>query len=188
MYKFNEITLQFIKVHWTYGWLKTIGGYLLLVIVLFGGIILIRHAEMEREIKVIIADRTKFTEEKLVNLIESLHFPFPYIVMAQAIHESSDQGKSFNSKLFLENKNMFGMKRAMSRMTTAEGEQSGYAYYDTWIECVYDRALYSATYLSNIKTEEDYYSYLAQYYAEDPNYVERLKVLIIEKDLKSKFK
>jgi len=83
---------------------------------------------------------------------------------------------------------MFGMKLAMSRMTTAEGDQSGYAYYNTWIECVYDMALYNATYLSNVKTEEDYYSYLSQYYAEDSSYIERLKVIIIQKELKLKFK
>ena len=184
MYKFNHETLEFVKVHWSYGWLKLIGGYLIIVLFIFGGVPLLKYAQMEHEVKIIMADRVRFTEEKLVDLIKSLHFPFPYIVLAQAFHESGN----YTSKLFLENNNIFGMKVAMSRMTTADGEQEGYAYYKTWMECVYDRALYSATYLSSIKTEDEYYNYLSQYYAEDKQYVDKLKEIINQRELKREFK
>jgi flagellum-specific peptidoglycan hydrolase FlgJ len=43
------------------------------------------------------------------------------------------------------------------------------------------------TYLRDLKTESEYYGYLQQYYAEDPNYVERLKNIINNKKLKEKF-
>ena len=184
MYKFDKDNLEFIKLPWSHGWLKSIGGYLVIFFFVFGGIPLLRYAQTEHEIKIIMADRNRFTEEKLIDMIESLHFSFPHIVMAQAIHESGN----YNSKLFLENNNIFGMKKAVIRMTTADGIQDGYALYDTWIESVYDRALYSATYLSSIKTEDEYYSFLSQYYAEDKEYVDKLKRIIDQRQLKRVFK
>lgn len=184
MYEFNNQTLEFIRVKWTKGYLKLIGGYLILLFFVFGGVPLLRYAQTEHEIKIIMADRNRFTEEKLVSLIKSLHFPFPEIVMAQAIHESG----CFSSKLFLENNNILGMKCPIVRLTTSKGEQNGYAYYESWKDCIYDRALYSATYLSNVKTEEDYYNYLSQYYAEDKDYVDKLKRIIQQKNLKQIFK
>ena len=184
MYKFNTETLEFVKIHWSHSWLKMAGGFLIIVLFVFGGIPLLRHFEMEREIKLIMANESKFTEEKLIDEIKSLHFPFPYIVMAQAIHESGN----YSSKLFLENRNMFGMKCALSRITTCKGEQGGYALYNTWSDCVIDRALYSTTYLSNVKTEDEYYNFLSQFYAEDREYVNKLKRIIDQKELKRVFK
>jgi hypothetical protein len=183
MYKFNEKTLEFIKLHWYHGWMKTIGGYLIILLFVFGGAPLLRMAQTEHEIKIIMAERNAFNEGKLIDLIRNLHFPFPYIVMAQAIHESGN----FNSKLFLENNNCLGMKNAMSRITSSQGEQNGYAYYTSWSECIYDRALYSATYLSNVKTEDEYYNFLGQYYAEDKDYVLKLKKIIEQRELKRVF-
>ena len=183
MYKFNNNSLQFVKIHWTYIWTKILGGYLVILLFIFGGMPLIKYAQIEREVKIIIADRSRFTEDKLVDIIKGLHFSFPYIVMAQAIHESGN----YTSKLFLENNNMFGMKLATVRLTTSNGDQNGYAYYNTWIECVYDRALYSATYLSNVKTEDEYYNFLSQYYAEDKEYVNKLKKIIDQHGLKKLF-
>jgi hypothetical protein len=55
------------------------------------------------------------------------------------------------------------------------------------IDSVIDYALYSATYLSDIKTEGEYFEYLRQNYAEDKSYVTRLKALIKKNNLKAKF-
>ena len=52
---------------------------------------------------------------------------------------------------------------------------------------MYDRALYSATYLSNVKTEDEYYNFLSQYYAEDKEYVNKLKKIIDQHGLKKLF-
>jgi hypothetical protein len=184
MYKFDENTLEFIKVKWHKSYLKLIGGYLVLLFFVFGGVPLLKYAETEHEIKIIMADRNKFTQEKLIEAIKGLNFPFPYIVMAQAIHETN----MFQSALFLENNNLFGSKCATHRITLTKLSNNSYAYFTTWKESVYDYALYSATYLSKIQTEEEYYDYLSQNYAEDPQYVNKLKQLVVQYNLKNLMK
>jgi hypothetical protein len=47
--------------------------------------------------------------------------------------------------------------------------------------------LYASTYLSDLKTEEDYFDYLSQNYAEDKKYVSKLKTIIKDKNLLSNF-
>ena len=183
MYKFNKETLEFVKVYWP----AHLWKYLTAVIIIIGMWAVIvpfdRKLLIRDEVKIIIAQRNEFSEEKLISLIKSLNFPFSYIVMAQAIHETH----SFKSILFIENKNLFGMKQSYVRIHISKGTNNEYAIYDTWMDSVYDRAFYSATYLSNIKTEDEYYSYLSQMYAEDKDYVNKLKKLIFDKQLKSKF-
>jgi flagellum-specific peptidoglycan hydrolase FlgJ len=125
----------------------------------------------------------KFSEEKLIAEIKSMHFKFPYIVLAQAMHETN----FFVSPIFNENHNLFGMKESYKRINVAKGTQSEHAYYNSWNESVIDYALYTATYLSVLKTEEDYFDYLSENYAEDKQYVFKLKTLIKEKNLKSYF-
>jgi hypothetical protein len=46
------------------------------------------------------------------------------------------------------------------------------------IESVVDYAFYQAQYLSDIKTEAEYLQYLKANYAEDPNYMAQLQVII----------
>jgi flagellum-specific peptidoglycan hydrolase FlgJ len=50
-----------------------------------------------------------------------------------------------------------------------------------------DYGYYYSRYLSGLDTEDEYYEYLSQNYAEDPRYVETLKAMIIKENLKSKF-
>jgi hypothetical protein len=137
----------------------------------------------EGEVKLIMSRYNEFSEEKLISKIKELHFKFPHIVLAQAKLESGN----FTSKMFNENNNLFGMKEAKSRINTAGGTQNGHAYYDSWGESIYDYALYSSTYLTKIKTEREYFDYLSQSYAEDPNYIKSLQNLIEKENLKSKF-
>ena len=137
----------------------------------------------EQEIQVIFAIQNEFTEDKLISKLKELKFKFPHIVLAQAKLETGN----FSSKMFNENNNLFGMKEAQMRLSTAGGSQYGHAYYNTWMESIYDYALYSSTYLHKIKNEKDYFSYLSQSYAEDPNYVQHLKGIIERDELKSLF-
>ena len=183
MYKFNKNTLEFVRVKWPV-WLNPLALIVLMPILLILVLPRIENRRIEHEAKVIIARQNEFSEEKLIKLISSLHFPFPDIVLAQAMHETA----CFTSVVFKENKNLFGMKASFRRITTSSATEGEYAYYNTWMDSVYDRALYSATYLSSIQTEEEYFSYLGQYYAEDSRYVEKLKNIIVDKHLKSKFK
>jgi uncharacterized FlgJ-related protein len=123
---------------------------------------------------IILRDNDVFTRDKLKNYLEQLNVKYPDIVMAQAEHESGN----FTSKLFRENNNMFGMKISTSRPTTQNGEQNGYAYYNTWRESVLDYAMYSATYLNKIQSKAEYLQYLGEHYAEDTLYVRKIKKVI----------
>lgn len=183
MYRFDKHTLEFVKLHWPIHALKGTVVFLLLFFLFIFIMPTVKKAEMEREAMVIVAQRNEFSEEKLIEMIKHLNFPFPYIVLAQAIHETNH----YSSPVYIENHNLFGMKQAIVRITTSRSTNRDHAVYDSWMDSVYDRAFYSATYLSNVKTEEDYYSFLSQSYAIDKEYVSKLKEIIEQYKLKEKF-
>ncbi len=141
---------------------------------------------MSQETKAIIIRENdkanEFTPERLKAYILELNIKFPHIVYAQAVQETG----SFKSNIFKENANIFGMKKAYQRPTTNKGEENGHAYYSNWKESVQDYAMYSAAYLNNIRSESEYYQYLAASYAEDPNYVKRLKAIISKNNILKK--
>ena len=116
----------------------------------------------------------KFSEENLVRYIKELNIRFPHIVLAQAKLESGN----FKSRIFKENNNLFGMKCATRRPYTHKGENRGHAKYARWQDCVIDYALFQAAYLSKKKTESEYFAYLSDNYAQNPNYVALLKDII----------
>jgi hypothetical protein len=80
------------------------------------------------------------------------------------------------------------MKQARIRVNTAKGTSLNHAYYDTWVESVYDYAFYSCRYLSNIKTENEYYAALDASYAEASQYSQTLKGIVEKRNLKKLFK
>jgi len=121
----------------------------------------------------------EFSPIKLKQYLLELNVRFPHIVYAQAELESG----GFKSNLFKQNNNLFGMRVATRRPTINKGEENGFAYYDNWKESVIDYAMYSAAYLNDIKTEDEYFQYLAQNYAEAPHYVEALKKSLGKKNL-----
>ena len=118
--------------------------------------------------------QNEFTPDRLRQYILELNIRFPHIVYAQATLESGN----FKSDIFKANSNIFGMKKATSRPTTNKGVQLDHAYYDNWRKSVDDYAMFSAAYLNEIKSESEYFEYLKQNYAEDPNYVSKLKSII----------
>jgi alpha-D-ribose 1-methylphosphonate 5-phosphate C-P lyase len=139
----------------------------------------------EKEVLLVNMDHPPFNEDELIDLMEELNIKFPHIVLAQAYLESSYKGKRFNSPIFRHNHNLFGMREAKQRITTALGTKRKHAYYRDWTKSVYDYGYYQASYLGEIKTEEDYYRYLGHRYAEDPNYLNKIKALSAK--LKKKF-
>jgi len=139
--------------------------------------------EYEKELLLVNLNEEKFSEEKLIMLMKQLNIKFPHIVLAQAKTESGH----FKSKIFLENHNLFGMKQASVRVNTAKGTQYGHAYYDSWEQSVYDYAFYQCRYLGAIRSESEYYAYLAGSYAEDTNYVSKLKKMINDYNLTAIF-
>jgi uncharacterized FlgJ-related protein len=116
----------------------------------------------------------QFSEPKLKEYILELNIKFPHIVLAQSQLETGH----YTSKIFRENHNLFGLKQAKQRPCTALGTENDHSYYNNWRESVQDYAMYSARYLSQLRTEEEYFQYLGQNYAEDPNYITKLKTII----------
>jgi len=81
-------------------------------------------------------------------------------IMCQAAHETGN----FQSLIFKENNNLFGMKLALIRKTTAIGENRGHAVYKTIEDSVKDFKLYY-----------DSFKYL-QHYTTIAAYVRQLKI------------
>lgn len=183
-YKFNQDTLEFQRVKpSTY---VKVGSLVLAVATIVGFSSSPRAVlkDLTPEEKVIVVrEYNGFTQKALIEKIKSLNFKFPYIILAQSYQETGH----YSSTIFRENNNLFGMKEAVLRTNLAKGTNRGHAYYDTWQDSLIDYALYSATYLSDIKTEGEYFEYLRQNYAEDKSYVTRLKALIKKNNLKAKF-
>jgi len=138
--------------------------------------------EHEREF-IIYLDQKYFSEDQLVKELKSKNINKPYIVLAQTKIETGN----FTSAIFKQNHNLFGMKKARIRPTTSLGIKRGHAYYDKWESSVEDYGYYQAYQgLAKVNSDEEYYNLLAQLgYAEDPNYI--LKVKALAEKLKSKF-
>ena len=137
----------------------------------------------EEEKLIVIQEYNKFSEDKLIEKLKELNVKFPYIALAQAKLETGN----FTSKVFREGNNLFGMREAKQRITTAKGTENNHAYYYSWGESVLDFSFHQCRYLSGINNEEQYFQYLAQNYAEDPNYVSILKCMIEKENLKARF-
>ena len=138
---------------------------------------------MEEVIVVLEEDSNTFSQDVLVEELKRLNVRFPHIVLAQAILETG----YYESRIYNENNNLFGMKQARARATTALGTQLGHAYYNDWKESVVDYALYQAAYLNKLRTEKKYLSYLNRNYAEAKNYDKALIQIIERENLKELF-
>jgi uncharacterized FlgJ-related protein len=121
-------------------------------------------------------------EDSIRYEIDKLDFRYPYIVLAQAKLESGN----FDSDIFHQNNNMFGMKMPSQRPTTALGKNLSYAYFNTWICSIEDQKIYYTKYLDH-RTEEEVFKYLSKYYAQDIEYVQKLKNIIQKEKLREKF-
>jgi flagellum-specific peptidoglycan hydrolase FlgJ len=138
---------------------------------------------IETELLVLDSLEDTFSQEALVEEIKKLNIRFPHIVLAQSILETG----YWESRIYQENHNLFGMKQARARATTANGTQLGHAFYDDWKESVTDYALYQAAYLNKLRTEKKYLNYLDKNYAEAKNYDKALIEIIERHNLKELF-
>ena len=177
MYKFNSEKLAYEKVNVR----KYIGMIALSLIAVF-----LLSSFIWKEVVIIRAEKEvilkkpndSFSKDKLFLEIDKYSFRYPDIVKAQAIVESGH----FKSPVFKQNNNMFGMRQAVVRITLVKKTNLNHAYYNHWKDCVIDRALYEARYLSKLSREE-YFSYLDQVYAEGKGYSELLKQVIKKEEL-----
>jgi uncharacterized FlgJ-related protein len=124
-----------------------------------------------------------FSVENLTKMLKDLNVRFPHIVMAQAMIESGH----FQSNIFRSNHNLFGMKQARARCTTAKGTELGHAYYHNWKESVYDYAFFQSRYLNDLRTEQAYLDYLDRNYAEAPEYDKAILRVIEHQNLRELF-
>lgn len=188
LYKYNKKSLVFTKVNLFKVFFITIVSIGLTIV---GSLEIGRNlgrsesiaevSEMER--LVLIKEADVFSKDKLVQMLKDLNVKYPHIVLAQSIVETG----RWESRIFFENHNLFGMREAKTRITTAGGTQYAHAYYSHWRESVYDYAFYQCRYLSKIGSEGEYFQYLSASYAEDTNYVNVLKDVIEKESLRTLF-
>ena len=185
-YKFDKNELL-----WKKNWKRLVHSIIVVTILILSSFISGRYLKFqsletfEKELIVlnVQAEKNKFTKEKFVEELKRLNIKHPHIVMAQSMVETGYWG----SKIFKENHNLFGMKQANVRINTAIGTQNNHAYYETWMESIYDYAFYQCRYLGGIRTEAEYYAYLSKSYAEDKDYVKVLKSVVEKENLKDLF-
>jgi hypothetical protein len=126
------------------------------------------------EEKVIILNNYDvFTPQKLKDYLTELNIPHADIVYAQAVLETGN----FTSSIFKKNNNLFGMKVATIRPSTNIGEDDGHAAFKHWRHSVIDYALYSAYYVP-VLNQAEYLDFLSKRYAEDPNYISKVKQIV----------
>lgn len=131
----------------------------------------------------LIVHPKEFNQNSLVELLNNCNIKFPYIVLAQAKLESNN----FTSRIFKQNHNLVGLRRARQRLTTALSEKDTYAFYEDWTDCVYDIGMWQAAFTCDVNNEEEYYQRLQERYAEDPQYSLKLKNIIEKEHLKQLF-
>jgi len=108
------------------------------------------------------------SKEEVLDYINFLGIKHPEIVLNQAILESGN----FGSDIYKENHNLFGMKEAKARTTTALGTNRNHAYYTNWKASVIDYCLYQRRYYKG----GDYYQFLeSKGYATSKKYIKKLK-------------
>lgn len=136
------------------------------------------HTVVEvKEIPVTIyADNKKdeFSEKKLRKYLKELNVKYIDVVVAQAKLESND----FQSNIFKQNHNLFGMKLAVARSSTSHSEFSSHAVYKSWRESVLDYAMFQNTIIHKCKTVKQYKAYIQRNYSHTSTYMQRVEKII----------
>lgn len=118
------------------------------------------------------------SDSLLYSMINNLRIPHSKIVFAQAKLESAN----YKSELYNTNFNLFGMKYATKRPTITSYEHMGYQRYANWKESVVDYLIWQLSHNVDKLNDNRYFEYLHAVYAEDPNYVNKLKTIIFKTD------
>lgn len=110
------------------------------------------------------------SDSTALSFIEESGIQHPYIALAQMKIESGN----YQSNIAKVNNNYFGMRHPAQRLTVSLGNKNGYARYRNWAYSILDYALWQRRYAWNL-TEEEYLTKLSNTYAEDPNYMPKVK-------------
>lgn len=122
----------------------------------------------------IIKEVISFSELNVYKQLVKIGVAYPDVVLAQAKIETGN----FTSKIFRENNNMFGMKLPERRQTTAVGENHNHAKYTSWVQSIIDYKLWQDKMIHKAPTKRAYLAYLRRNYAEDKNYIKKIKQII----------
>ena len=170
--KFNKKTLQWeeIKIkHYVYS--------VLLILFIGSSVGFTGGVEISKMIErvpiIIRINNEKFSEQNLRKEIKKLNLKFENVLIQQYKLETGNG----TSQVFKENNNIFGMKNAYFRPSTAIGNNLGHALYENWKYSVADMAMFQAQVLRNVHTEDEYYQFLDQFYSETKDYSTRLKAI-----------
>ena len=143
----------------------------LFIINIYGLYLLDSVANRNSQQEYISSEETNL-QDSVLNAIFELRLEHPYIVYAQALVESGH----FQSAIFLQNNNMFGMRMPERRATLALGIRRGHAYYRSWRDCLYDYAMFQSAYMRGL-SEDEYFTKLSKSYAEDKEYEKKVRLL-----------
>lgn len=179
MFKFNEVTLEY-EVYKPNNYINKImlGMLSVLAFIMLTGTApnntVVQSSINQYEQPINVITTIELNHSNLLAEIKKYNFKYPDIVYAQAILESNN----FKSNIYKENNNLFGMREAKQRTTTATGTENNHASYKNWQDSVTDRALFETSFLRTIQSKEQYFAYIGRNYAEAGNYVEQLKKII----------
>lgn len=113
-----------------------------------------------------------FSENALLAYMRKLKIKYPETVLAQARLETGN----FKSDIFKENHNLFGMKLAESRPTSAVGVNRGHAKYKNWKDSVVDYALLQSFIIARLPEDnnKEYRVYIQKFYSTTADYLARI--------------
>ena len=184
IFRYDPKSLQYVKLSIPKIILTTTILIMMLIVMLAMSFTSEKHIHHDSYESIMLVDNShQFSEDKLKEMLGSLNFRFPHIALAQSILETGE----YKSKIFKENKNLFGMKQARTRTTLSKGTQHGHAYYKSWSNSVLDYAFWISTYAYKCKTETQFYQLLDSVYAEDGSYTKKLKIIVSKRNLKEVF-
>lgn len=117
-------------------------------------------------------DTEEFSAEALLAYMKKLKIKYPETVLSQAILETGN----FTSDIFKENHNLFGMKVAGSRPTSAIGTHRNHAQYRNWKESVVDYALFQSFIIAKLPSnnKQEYRTYIQKFYSTTSDYLVRI--------------
>jgi len=117
-------------------------------------------------------NRYDFNWENICFWMTYFDIKHPEVVRAQILLETD----FLTSDVCKINRNLFGMKQAIRRDNLAVITNLGHAYYNSYIESIYDYKLWQQYTYKNPR--EDYYKFLLRsHYAQDQHYVDKLKTM-----------
>jgi hypothetical protein len=115
-----------------------------------------------------------FTEARMINYATVIGIKYIDVMVAQSRIETG----WYTSKVFVEGANLFGMKLAKKRITTASGEHRNHAKYNSWIESVDDYKLWQEMVMTKVSSKKEYLEYISRNYAQNPKYLKLIKTQI----------